>query len=213
MNELSQKLVLTLVIVPVLLGVFRTKGEMFLSITAIALALFFVNLDRFARFKAPGGFEAELQTAVTKAYAAIGELKELGLNLSAPIVDELALSGRMLQYIPIQFKLPRFQKIAANLKALGASPEEIARATETIYARVRTDHLARIAALLKNANPDKPAAMFDGLTGREDWDAKAFEKFIAENGLKEDDETKEWLLDLDYFRANLLVRRPERWQS
>ena len=55
--------------------------------------------------------------------------------------------------------------------------------------------------------------MFDGLTGREDWDAKAFEKFIAENGLKEDDETKEWLLDLDYFRANLLVRRPERWQS
>jgi len=186
---------------------------MFLSITAIALALFFVNLDRFARFKAPGGFEAELQTAVTKAYAAIGELKELGLNLSAPIVDELALSGRMLQYIPIQFKLQRVQKIAANLKALGASPEEIARATETIYARVRTDHLARIAALLKNANPDKPAAMFDGLTGREDWDAKAFEKFIAENGLKEDDETKEWLLDLDYFRANLLVRRPERWQS
>jgi hypothetical protein len=37
----------------------------------------------------------------------------------------------MLQYIS-PFKLER--GIAANLKALGASPEEIEKATETIYA-------------------------------------------------------------------------------
>jgi hypothetical protein len=104
---------------------------MLLSVIAIGLALFFVNLDKFARFKTPGGFEAELKTAVNKAYDAISELKEPGLNLSAPIVDELAISGRMLQYIS-PFKLER--GIAANLKALGASPEEIEKATETIYA-------------------------------------------------------------------------------
>src|SRR5882672_869621 len=98
MSDLTQKLIVALVIVPVLLGIFRSKTEMALSIGAIGLALFFVNLDKFTRFKTPG-FEAELKTVVNKAYAAISELKELGLSLSAPIVDELAISGRMLQYL------------------------------------------------------------------------------------------------------------------
>ena len=37
---------------------------------------------------------------VDKAYAAISEVKELGLNLSAPIVDDLAMSNQMFQYLP-----------------------------------------------------------------------------------------------------------------
>jgi hypothetical protein len=213
MNELTQKLVVTIVVIPVLLGVFRSKGEMSLSILAIGLALFFVNLDKFTRFKAPGGFEAELRTAVDKAYAAIGELKELGLNLSAPIVDELAISGRIMQYIPLKFKLERVAKIAENLKALGASPDEIKKATETMYGRVTHDHLERIAAALKAANAGKPQAMFNELTGHDDWDAKAFEKFIADNDLAEDEETRQWLLDLDYFRQNRKLRRDDHWQS
>jgi hypothetical protein len=39
---------------------------MLLAITAISLALFFVNLDKFARFKTPGGFEAELKSRTEK---------------------------------------------------------------------------------------------------------------------------------------------------
>jgi hypothetical protein len=212
MNDLTQKLVVSIVVIPILLGIFRSKGEMSLSIAAIGLALFFVNLDKFTRFKTPG-FEAELQTVVNKAYAAISELKELGLNLSAPIVDSLAISGRMLQYIPLKFKLERVEKIAANLKALGASPEEIEKATETIYGRVTHDHLERIAGTLKAANPSKPEALFNELTAHDDWDQKAFEKFFADNGLKEDEETKQWLLDLDYFRSTRKLRREDRWQS
>jgi hypothetical protein len=213
MNDLTQKLVVTLVVIPIILGVFRSRSEMLLSVIAIGLALFFVNLDKFVRFKTPGGFEAELRTAVNKAYAAISELKELGLNLSAPIVDELAISGRMLQYIPLKFKLERVDKIAANLKALGASAEEIEKATETIYDRVTHDHLERIAGTLKAANPGKAEALFDALTAHDDWDAKAFEKFIADNGLKEEEETKQWLLDLDYFRSTHKLRREDHWQS
>jgi hypothetical protein len=212
MNDLTQKLVVAIVVIPILLGIFRSKGEMSLSIAAIGLALFFVNLDKFTRFKTPG-FEAELQTVVNKAYAAIGELKELGLNLSAPIVDSLAISGRILQYIPLKFKLERVDKIAANLKALGASPEEIEKATETIYGRVTHDHLERISGTLKAANPGKEEALFNSLTARDDWDARAFEKFIADNGLKEDEETKQWLLDLDYFRSTRKLRREDHWQS
>jgi hypothetical protein len=212
MNELTQKLVVSIVIIPILLGIFRSKGEMTLSIAAIGLALFFVNLDRFTRFKTPG-FEAELQTVVNKAYAAISELKELGLNLSAPIVDGLAISGRMLQYIPLKFKLERVEKIATNLKALGASQEEIDKATATIFDRVNQDHVGRIVGALKNANPDKPTTLFDGLEAHADWDAKAFEKFIADNSLTADEETKQWLLDLGFFRTTHKLRREDRWQS
>ena len=38
MNELTQELVVTIVVIPLLLGVFRSKGEMSLSILAIGLA-------------------------------------------------------------------------------------------------------------------------------------------------------------------------------
>jgi hypothetical protein len=213
MNDLTQKLVVTIVVIPILLGIFRSRSEMLLSIIAIGLALFFVNLDKFARFKTPGGFEAELKTVVDKAYAAISELKELGLSLSAPIVDELAISGRMLQYIPLKFKLARVDKISANLKAPGASPEEIEKATETIYQRVTHDHLDRIAGTLRAANPDMSDALFNQVTAQDNWDQKAFEKFFIEHGLKVDEETKQCLLDLDYFRANHKLRREDHWQS
>jgi hypothetical protein len=101
MNDLTQKLVFAMVIVPVLIGIFRTRTEMGLSIVAIASALFFVNLDKFTRFKTPG-FEAELRTVVNKAYAAIEELKELGVSLSAPIIDDLAMSGRIIPVHPVK---------------------------------------------------------------------------------------------------------------
>jgi hypothetical protein len=51
-----------------------------------------------------------------------------------------------MQYIPLKFKLERVAKIAENLKALGASSDEIKKATETMYGRVTHDHLEHIAA-------------------------------------------------------------------
>ena len=102
-----------------------------------------------------------------------------------------------------------------NLKALGASKEEIDKATETIYGRVTHNHLERIAATLRNANPSKndDPKFFNKLTSHDDWDQRTFEKFFADNHLKEDEETKECLLDLDYFRSTHKLRREDHWQS
>jgi len=47
------------------------------------------------------------------------QLKELGLSLSSPIVDEMAVSGRMLQDIPLKHKLERVEKIEDNLRKIG----------------------------------------------------------------------------------------------
>jgi hypothetical protein len=213
MTDLNQKLIVALVLIPVLLGIFRTTTEMWLSIVALGLALMFANIDRITRFRAPG-FEADLQAVVTKAYAAIDELKELGLSLSAPIVDELAVSGRMLQYLPLRAKLERVQKIADTLKALGASQIEIDKATATIYERVTRDHLDRIKGALTKSNAGKDAALNElSSDAAEEWDTATFKKYIADNGLERNDVADEWIADLEYFRTNHKLRRPTEWQS
>src|SRR5688572_24537628 len=91
-DEMNQKLLIALVIIPVLFGIFKGWKEMGAATAAVGLALAFANLDKIKSFKG-AGFEAEMKEAVTKAYAAIDQLKDLGLSVSAPIVDELAVSG------------------------------------------------------------------------------------------------------------------------
>jgi hypothetical protein len=213
MNDLNQKLIIALVIIPILLGIFRTRTEMAIAAAAIGLALCFANLDKIVRFKG-AGFEAEMRTAVDRAYAAIEQLKELGLSLSTPIVDELAISGRMLQYIPLKYKLERVEKIVETLKKLGASETEIDGACSTIYTRVTNDHLRRILYSLRGANPGKEA-LFEGIDdGKMDgWERVQLEKFIKDNDLKKNQEAEEWLLDLDHFQKTKKLRREAQWQS
>lgn len=180
----------------------------------------FVDPDhskKFSRFKGTFkgvGLEAELKTAVDEAYAAIEQLKELGLSLSSPIVDELAISGRMLQYIHLKYKLERVAKIADTLKKLGASQEEIDKACSTIYERVTNDHIRRILHSLKSSNPGKEE-LFEGINDgkMDDWDKGKIETFIRENNLNKSEDTDEWLLDLDYFLKQRKLRREDKWQS
>src|SRR5437016_1000407 len=66
MNELTQKLIFALVVLPILIGIFRGAKEMSIVAGAVTVALFFANIDKFSRFKG-GGIEAELHTAVKEA--------------------------------------------------------------------------------------------------------------------------------------------------
>ena len=213
MNVLTYILIVVLVIGLIPLSKYRGWKEMSAFAAAISVALFFTNLDKFSRFKA-GGIEAELRTVVTEAYAAIEQLKELGLSLSTPIVDNLAISGRMLIYIPLKYKLERVAKIAETLKKLGASEKEIEEACSTIYQRVTNDHMRKTLHSLLSSNPGKQP-LFQGLDdGKMDnWDKSKLEKFIKDNGLKKSEETEEWIRDLDYFLKNKKLRREEQWQS
>jgi hypothetical protein len=213
MNDLTQKLILSMVIVPVLFGIFRGPKEMGLAAAAITVAMFFANLDKFSRFKG-AGIDAELKTAVSDAYAAIEQLKELGLSVSSPIVDELAVSGRMLQYLPLKNKLEQVEKIRQTLRKLGASDKEINETCSTLYDRVTEDHMGRILHGLRESNPGKES-LFEGLdTGKmSGWDRSKLEKFINDNGLKKNGETEEWIRDLDYFLETRKLRREDEWQS
>ena len=213
MSAFTEKLIVTMIVVTAVLGVFRGAKEMGIIAGVFIAALFFANLDRFTKFKG-AGIEAELRTVVDKAYAAIDQLKELGLSLSAPVVDSLAMSGKLLQYIPLKYKLERVEKIRENLKKLGASDQEIEEACSTIYQRVTSDHLRRVLYNLKNGNPEK-GSLFVGLDDgkMDDMDATKLATFIVENKLTKNAETEELIQDLEFFQKNRKLRREEKWQS
>lgn len=146
-------LIVILVVIPTTFGFLNMPTQMGLSIAGCSLALAFANLDKFARFKG-AGFEAELKEAVDKAYAAVVELKDLGLALTTPIIDTMTVSDRMLQFIPLKYKLESATQIEKTLVKLGASAEEIDEVCGTLYSRVSADHYNHIAHALKEANPE-----------------------------------------------------------
>lgn len=186
---------------------------MLISVFAIGIALFFNNIDKFKRFKLKGtSIEAELKTAVNEAYAAIEQLKELGLALSSPIVSEITVSGSFLQFIHLKHKFEQVAQITDTLKKLGASKEEIEDVCTIIYLKVTNDHKRKILYSLKAANLNK-SELFKGIDDgkMDDWDKGKIENFIEENSLIKNNDTDEWFLDLDFFCTHNKLRRDDKW--
>jgi hypothetical protein len=154
-----------------------------------------------------------MQEAVRSTYAAIEQLKELALTLASPIVDTLAVSGKMLQYITLKHKLENVEQIKEALRKLGASESEIKKSCSTIHERVISDHVRCILNYIKIANQDKPE-LFNDYENWDfyEWDKSKIDSFIKDHSLVLNDESKEWILDLDYFLANNQLRREENWQ-
>jgi hypothetical protein len=213
MNDLNQKLIIALITVTALFGIFKGAKEVIAITAAFGVALCFANLDKLSKFKT-AGLEVELRKAVNDAYAAIDQLKELGVSLSNPIVAEMAVSGRMLQYIHLKYKLEQVATIAETLKKLGASDKEIEGTCSVLYQRVTNDHMRKVLYTIKEANPDKQT-LFEGLDAgkMDDIDRSKLENFIKNNALKTSENTKEAILDLDFFLKNKKLRRESEWQS
>jgi len=158
--------------------------------------------------------KVKLDSSVADANIAIEEMKKLGLVLAAPIVDELAVSGRLFQYINLSHKLERVEYIVDNLKKLGASQNEIDGVCETIYCRVKEDHIRRIIGSLREPNPDKKDLLKNILELElDEWNVSQINKLINDNNLKISEETKECFSDLEYFFKNRKLRREDKWQG
>lgn len=93
--------------------------------------------------------------------------------MSAPIIDELAFSGRIWQFIHLKYKLESVAKIVETLKKLNASEQEIEEVCSTLYHRVTNDHKKNVLHSLLKADPEKKA-LFEGLSDwkmkKDDWD-------------------------------------------
>jgi len=212
-TNINPLLITALILIPLIFGIYKMPAEMAISAGTISMSLFFCNINKFEQFTA-WGWSAKVRAAVDKAYAAIEEVKELSLALTAPIVDEMAASGRLTIYIPLKYKLERVKRVKKLLKKLGASESEIADACNTLCARVRSDHANRIISKLRADNPQN-SEPFKGINENNlgDWSKDRIEKLITENNLVRNSETDELLLDLDYFTSTEMLRRPEGWQG
>jgi hypothetical protein len=216
MKILNVLLILALVFVPIYSMVQPGHwATLLIAVFAIMSALFFVNLDKFDRFKVTSkllSLEADLRKTIDQAYAAIKDLKDLALALAEPMIADLTMSGQIFRSLTVEYKLESVGKIADTLLKLGASDKEIEQSCGFIYKRV-SGVLANVA--LVSIRPEKWEEL-DFFKGFSDWDFPEWnrakiEKFAKENALPINDEAKEWLEDIDYFAQTKKLRRPDAW--
>jgi hypothetical protein len=206
-------LIISLIMITTILAFNKLPTEMLGMTTAFVVAFVFLNLEKIKWFRG-AGLEVEMQEAVTRAYAAIEDLKNLGLALTEPIVDTLTISGNLMQFIHLKNKLESVEKIRGTLQRLQASEGEIFQVTKTIYDFIEMRNIKIILNLLKSANPNKSELFnnYDNWNFNE-WNYDRIKKLISDNSLVVDEEINEWITDLEYFMKTKKLRREENWQS
>lgn len=209
---LNSTLIIALAVVPIIFSINKIENTVW-AIIGVFLALFFVNIERFEWIKLTF-LEAKLQKTIKEAYAVLDDLKELGLSISEPMIANLAVSGRMLQYITLEYKLESVEKISKTLRKLGANDEEINEVCESIHQRVEADHCRVLLYNLKT-NDEKGEELFKDFQNWKfsQWDKDKILDFAKENKLEFSEDAHERLEDLEYFLKTKKLRRPDKWQS
>jgi len=206
-------LILSLVVIPVAFASTGKLKESGLSILAIALALSFNNLDKFSKFKG-AGFEAELNTAVNKTYAAIEQVKKLALSISDPIASSLATADTPLLFVHLKYKIEQIENIRKILQELEIPQKHIDETLNVFIKRVHRDHMKRLLTYTNNAlsEQDKFFSYVDDVD-TEDWSLEKVRSLLNEKTIEPSGELKEVILDLEYWEKNHKLRRENKWQG
>ena len=150
--------------------------------------------------------QKQLDATVAEANQAIVQMKELGLALAAPILDEMAADKLVMGGgDSLEENVEHLLNIDNRLKELGASTEQIDAMRLNMDRSVMRNLRRRIVAGLYAMNKDKePVVRFlrEKASGSSQWSEEEFERFIHENNLKITSEIDEDLVKLEYFSAN-----------
>jgi len=205
---ISLLFILGLTSLPTYLAYLDNKFAALISLITFALALAFLNLDKFSKFKG-GGFEAELKQAVNETYIAIDELKKVALNISGPTVSLLAVRG-MMQYLPLQYKLEYAEKISKTLTELNVDKKDISEVLSVLYERVEKDHIRRLLCSI-NSNLGDENKIFDAFDQLDlnIWPISTICSFAKDHSINITEE----LDDYNFFIENRSLRRPDEWQG
>ena len=155
-----------------------------------------------------------MRKTIEIAYAAIDDLKELGISLAEPIIVDLTVSGRLGRYVTLEYKLESVEKISHTLRKIGVTDKEIEEMCGVLYDRVEADHYRRILYSIRPEDWEKNEAYKDFNNWKfSEWNMEKVEKFAKENSLDINEEAKEWTEDLEYFMKNRKLRRSNKWQG
>ena len=199
-------------IFPLVFGFMHRPAEMALAAASGCLLFAIVNLEKFESFKG-AGFEAKLNKAVNDAYATIDRLQEIAIALTEPIVSSITMHKRMLQYIPMKYRIEQIKDIEKSLISLGIAEDRVNKATEFFYSVIEQDHIKQIFyAILKEEGA--PTALKESAKRMtesfpDDFD---FHEFMAKQDWKATGETAERIADLEFFKSKRTFRRIDIWQ-
>lgn len=189
--------------------------EMWAIIVAGFLVMAFCNLDRIIRFKAPG-FEAEIQQRIDKAYATMGNLRELAVDVVEPVLTLLSMQGSMLRYLSRDTRMEIKEEIVQSLNRLNVPQSKIKEATRFFDAVLIQDHLRRLRNIASKSNEVQETAKdrleeLADLSSPEELDRVDVNEIaqLLGNAINLDPEVKEAFLDLKYFLQERRFRRPK----
>jgi hypothetical protein len=193
--------------------------EMTRMVVLTIIVLFFLSIDKFEYFKG-GGIEAKMRKAVTEAYATIENMKHLGYALSQPIVANISLQGRLFQYIPINQQAIYIEDVVKNLKEIGISEDSIKNITMGFRKLVLRDHVGKILDEVIKVKPNdqrlvdefKKIFLADVTDwGKYDVNSADIRDFVKKHKII-GSEVENLILDLESYRKNWKLRRPEIWE-
>ncbi len=200
-------------IVPIVFGVMDKAGLMTASVLAGCLILAFAYIDKIKKFKG-AGFEAELRDAVNEAYATIEKLQGIAVKLSEPIVTEVTMHKRMIQYIPLKSRYEQIKEIERSLRDLGVKEEEIEKTTEFFYSVFREDHIKKVVygVLKDESTPDQLKEIMETYKeGNIPADLKIAD-VVASSEYTPSSEVAELVKDAEHFDREKSFRRIDTWQ-
>jgi hypothetical protein len=146
--------------------------------------------------------KAKLDASVANANQAIEQIKELGLVLAAPILDEMA-TDKLVSWSAssLEEDVAHMQKILSSLEKLGASQEQIDAIRLNMDLSVMRNLRGKVTVALQSANKNK-ASLFNHVSHMHKWSKDQFESFIQENKLNVPSEVNDNLTKLEYYTVN-----------
>jgi hypothetical protein len=200
-------------IVPVTFGFLDKVGIMTASILAGCLILAFAYIDKVKKIKG-AGFEAEMREAINEAYATIEKLQDIAVKLSEPIVTEVTMHNRMMQYIPLKYRFEQIKEIESSLHNLGVAKEKIDKTTEFFYSVYREDHIKKIVYAIAQ-DKDAPDALQEKLEKYKEGEIPVkfhMAQFISDSEYVPNHEVEELIKDSEHYEQERNFRRIDTWQ-
>lgn len=146
--------------------------------------------------------KAQLDASVANANQAIEQMKELGLVLAAPMLDEMAADKLIFgEATSLEEDVAHMQNIVSSLQKLGASQEQIDAIRLNMDRSVMRNLRRRVTVALQSANKNK-ASLFKHVSHMYKWNKEQFERFIQENKLTVPSEVNDNLTKLEYYTMN-----------
>ena len=110
----------------VMFGLLGKPTEMGLIITAGAIAISFLNIDRIQRFKG-AGFEAEMRQAVEHVHATVDQLRVLAAASAESTLTTL-MAENFFDGTSLETRLDLHDRLIHSLEEIGVPPSKIAEA-------------------------------------------------------------------------------------